>query len=144
MWVTESMSSMGIAPSSTLSPNIAETSNQQDHWLCELSLVASALPCLALPRSVGAAPSGPRCRAEQRRTHYRGQVRCRNGAQGGRNGATHPGAALPGGTEAGTLLGDANPRQKAGNRAKTGISNAINTCHTLLTRWGMLQVLDFS
>ena len=38
------MSSMGVAPSNTLSPNIAETRSQQDHWLCELSPVAPALP----------------------------------------------------------------------------------------------------
>ena len=48
------MSSMGVAPSNTLSPNTAKTRSQQDHWLCELSLVAPALPCPAPPCRGGA------------------------------------------------------------------------------------------
>ena len=40
---------MGIAPSNTLSPNTAETRSQQDHWLCELSLVVPARPRRSRP-----------------------------------------------------------------------------------------------
>ena len=109
---------MGIAPSNTLSPNTAETSNQQDHWLCELSLVAPALP-RPTPTARGRAARGDPVRAallggakadaarkwrteQPRWTEGRGPVRF----------------ALPGGTKAGTLLGGRNPQAGSGEPCK--------------------------
>ena len=113
------MSSMEIAPSSTLSPNIAETRSQQDHWLCELSLVAPALPCPA-----------PLCRGGTGRGGREAEWwRSAEMAHGTDGTARHVAALLGRAGAAMMLPGGANPRQEAGNRAKTDISNAINTCH---------------
>ena len=149
MWMTKSISSMGVAPSQTLSPNIAETKSQQDHWLCELSPVAPARPCLALPCPTlagrgaeadalsegrcgdgggrnGAAPSGPHCQAGAEADALSGAGTVRGIA----HGATPSGPHCQAGQRRTHYRGSANPRQEAGNHAKTGISDAINACHT--------------
>lgn len=93
---------MEIAPSNTLSPNIAEPRSQQDHWLCELSLVAPALPW---PRSVGAV---------RRRGAPRGAARCAGWTE--RRGPVR--ASLPNQTEAGTLPGGRKLQAESGEPRK--------------------------
>ena len=96
------MSSMGIAPSSTLSPNIAETRSQQNRWLCELSSVAPALP-----RSVRGGAAGQRAR--------------RDSGRGGAGATARPRPGRVAGRDRGGRTTGAQPpfRQEAGNLAKT-------------------------